>query len=56
MVALGITGHRFLAEMRRIEVGIDEVARQLGNSYGDEDWTVVSALAVLVRAAEGRGH
>jgi hypothetical protein len=44
MVAIGITGHRYLAEPDRLRSGLDEVARRLESAF-PERWTVVSALA-----------
>lgn len=44
MVAIGITGHRILTEVGRIEAGLDEIVRRLDGAY-PESWSVVSALA-----------
>ncbi len=44
MVAIGITGHRILTEVDRIEAGLDEVVRRLDAAY-PEPWSVISALA-----------
>lgn len=44
MVAIGITGHRILTEVGRIEAGLDEVVHRLDTVY-PEPWLVVSALA-----------
>lgn len=44
MVAIGVSGHRVLADLDRLGDGIDEVVRRLERAY-PADWTVVSALA-----------
>lgn len=44
MVAIGITGHRYLAELDKLRSGLDEVARRLESTF-PEQWTIVSALA-----------
>lgn len=44
MVTIGITGHRILAEVEKLEAGLDEVAHRLENAF-PEEWTVISALA-----------
>lgn len=45
MVAIGVSGHRFLAEVEKLEGGLEDVVRQLQEVFGGERWTVVSALA-----------
>ncbi len=44
MVVIGITGHRFLAEVDRIEHGIELVVERLDTTHPGA-WTVASALA-----------
>lgn len=44
MVAIGVTGHRILAEPGRLQAGLEEVLRRLEEAFPGE-WTVVSALA-----------
>lgn len=44
MVAIGVTGHRILAEVDRLEAGLEEVVRRLEAAFPGQ-WTVVSALA-----------
>lgn len=44
MVAIGVTGHRFLAEVDRLGAGMDQVADRLADAF-PEGWTAVSALA-----------
>lgn len=45
MVAIGVSGHRILAEVEKLEAGLEEVVRRLEATFGGERWTVVSALA-----------
>lgn len=44
MVAIGITGHRFLAEVDKLRLGLDEASVRLGELFPGT-WTVISALA-----------
>jgi hypothetical protein len=44
VVTIGVTGHRILAEVDRLETGLDEVVRRLEATFPDA-WTVISALA-----------
>lgn len=44
MVMIGVSGHRILAEVEKLEAGLDEVAHRLEEAFPDE-WRVVSALA-----------
>jgi len=44
MVTIGVTGHQALAEVEKLESGLDEVAHQLEVAF-PEEWTVMSALA-----------
>ena len=44
MVAIGVTGHRILTEVDRLEAGLEEVVRRLETAFPGP-WTVVSALA-----------
>jgi hypothetical protein len=45
VVAIGVSGHRALTEIQRLEAGLAEVVRRLEEAFGEERWTVVSALA-----------
>jgi hypothetical protein len=45
VAVIGVTGHRVLAEVDRLEAGLDRVARHLEEAFPAEGWTVVSALA-----------
>jgi hypothetical protein len=44
VVAIGVTGHRILAEVDRLEAGLDAVVGRLEETYPCA-WTVISALA-----------
>ncbi len=44
MVAIGVTGHRILAEVDKLEAGLDVVVRRLEEAFPGR-WTVLSALA-----------
>ncbi len=45
MVAIGVTGHRVLAEQGKLEAGLDDVASRIAAGFPGEPWTVISALA-----------
>ena len=44
MVAIGVTGHRFLGEPERLEAALDDVVARLARER-PEAWTILSALA-----------
>lgn len=44
MVAIGVTGHRILAEVDQLQDALDDVAHRLEDAFPGE-WRVVSALA-----------
>lgn len=44
MVAIGVTGHRILTEVDKLEAGLEEVVRRLEAAFSGQ-WTVISALA-----------
>lgn len=44
MTAIGVTGHRTLAELPRLEDGLEQVVRRMESVFPGE-WTAVSALA-----------
>jgi hypothetical protein len=44
VVAIGVTGHRILAEVDKLEAGLDVVVRRLEEAFPGR-WTVLSALA-----------
>jgi hypothetical protein len=45
MITIGITGHRFLAELEKITCGLDQVLKQIEQSFPGEDWSLLSPLA-----------
>jgi hypothetical protein len=45
MVRIGVTGHRFLAEIPKLQAGIDQVLTRIAGAYPDETWSVISSLA-----------
>lgn len=61
MIHIGVTGHRFLAEIDKVTVGVDEALRQIEAAFPGQPWTVVSALAegadrLVLRRARARAH
>lgn len=45
MVSVGVTGHRVLAEVEKLEAGIDAALAEIERHFGDAPITIVSALA-----------
>jgi hypothetical protein len=45
MVSVGVTGHRVLAEIDKLEAGIDGALAEIERQFGGEPLTIVSALA-----------
>ena len=45
MIRIGVTGHRFLSEMEKIEAGIATALRFIEHKYLGETFVVVSSLA-----------
>jgi hypothetical protein len=45
MARIGVTGHRFLAEISRLQVGIAQALIRITQAYPGETWSVVSSLA-----------
>ena len=45
MVQIGVTGHRFLAEISKLQAGIDQALTRIAQAYPGETWSVVSSLA-----------
>jgi hypothetical protein len=45
MVSVGVTGHRVLAEVGKLEAGIDTALAEIERRFGGEPLTIVSALA-----------
>lgn len=44
-VRIGVTGHRFLAEVDKLVAAVDEAIRQLEATFPDSRFTIVSSLA-----------
>lgn len=44
-VSIGVTGHRFLAEVDKIAAGVDEALRRIEETFPGEPLTVISPLA-----------
>jgi len=44
-VALGITGHRILAEMDKIMTGVERAVRRIRKTYPDSSFRILSSLA-----------
>jgi hypothetical protein len=45
MVAIGVTGHRFLAEADRLRAGIDRALVRIDARFPGQAWSVISSLA-----------
>lgn len=45
MTMVGVTGHRFLAELDKVTAGVDRALDQIQDAFGEQPLTVVSALA-----------
>ena len=45
MIRIGVTGHRFLAEIPKLQAGIDLALARIAEAYPGEAWSVVSSLA-----------
>jgi hypothetical protein len=45
MVAIGITGHRILTEIEKIQAGVEEALHRVEKAFPGQAWTVISALA-----------
>jgi hypothetical protein len=44
-LTIGVTGHRFLAEVDKVSAGIDRALARIEASFASQQWTVLSALA-----------
>ena len=44
-VALGITGHRILAEMDKVMAGVERAVRRIRKTYPDSSFRILSSLA-----------
>jgi hypothetical protein len=45
MVAIGITGHRIVTEIEKIQAGVEEALHRVEKAFPGQAWTVISALA-----------
>ncbi len=45
MIKIGVTGHRFLAELDKINAGIEEALRRIEDHFPNQSLTVLSSLA-----------
>ena len=45
MVAIGVTGHRFLVELDRLTASVDEALRRIEETFPGQSLTVISPLA-----------
>jgi len=45
MIHIGVTGHRFLADLPALQAGIDQALARIAQAYPGQGWTLVSALA-----------
>jgi len=45
LISIGVTGHRILAELEKIDAGVEESIRKIERTFPDEPLTCISALA-----------
>ena len=45
MTMVGVTGHRFLAELDRVTAGVDKALDRIEDAFGEHPMTVISALS-----------
>jgi hypothetical protein len=45
LIRVGVTGHRILAEIEKIDAGVEEALRRIEQAFPNEPMTVISALA-----------
>ncbi len=45
MVCIGVAGHRILTELDKIKGGVDVALRRLEETFREQPWSVISALA-----------
>jgi len=45
VISIGVTGHRFLAEVDKLQAGIDLALARIDQRFKPEDWSVISSLA-----------
>jgi hypothetical protein len=45
MLSIGVTGHRFLKDVPKLQTGVDEALDWINRTYPVESWSVLSSLA-----------
>jgi hypothetical protein len=45
MLVIGVTGHRYLTEVGKLQTGIDQALSRIDQHFPDQDWSVLSSLA-----------
>ena len=45
MITIGVTGHRILTELEKINVGVDEALRRIEQAFPAQPLTIISSLA-----------
>ncbi len=45
MISIGVTGHRILAEIGKLQKGIDQALTRIERTFPGESWSVLSSLA-----------
>jgi hypothetical protein len=45
VVRIGVTGHRFLAEILKLETGIDQALDRIDKTHPHQSWSIISSLA-----------
>jgi hypothetical protein len=45
ILSIGVTGHRFLSDIPKLQTGIDEALDWINRTYPDESWSMLSSLA-----------
>jgi hypothetical protein len=45
VISIGVTGHRFLVEVKKLQEGIDQALIRIDQKYPGQAWSVISSLA-----------
>lgn len=45
MTIIGVTGHRFLAELDKVTAGVDKALDRIEDAFGERPMTIISALS-----------
>ena len=61
MITIGVTGHRFLAEVEKLTTAVDSALAKIERVFGDPKMLVMSSLAegadrLITRQALARGN